>query len=234
MKLFGSLATDFCIGLRGFEKHCTRASLNSDTVEDLIIISVEGPSLEDFNATESVSGLAKAKDQEGQTTGDGHPKGMWLQWRIVHKTLSHEMFSLTPLKLNLDFLFISFILRRFKLKFQFTFSVSYLSCRIVLQIKNFMLTRLLVNRQYSILPIKKSILPIWKFGCTQILCWCTLEKNLRTHVSHDPSEIILICWFIIRVETVVLLNIFWNRWHYLLTTSLLNKITKSTFTDPKL
>ncbi len=32
------------------------------------------------------------------------------------------------------------------LKFQFTFSVSYLSCRIVLQIKNFMLTRLLVNR----------------------------------------------------------------------------------------
>ncbi len=100
-------------------------------------------------------GLAKAKDQEGQTTGDGHPKGMWLQWRIVHKTLSHEMFSLTPLKLNLDFLFISFILRRFKLKFQFTFSVSYLSCRIVLQIKNFMLTRLLVNRQYSILPIKK-------------------------------------------------------------------------------
>ncbi len=34
---------DFCIGLReGFEKHCTRASLHSDTVEDLIRISVEG------------------------------------------------------------------------------------------------------------------------------------------------------------------------------------------------
>ncbi len=31
----------------GFEKHCTRASLRSDTVEDLIRISVEGPSLED-------------------------------------------------------------------------------------------------------------------------------------------------------------------------------------------
>ncbi len=31
------------MGLRGgFEKHCTRASLRSDTVEDLIRISVEG------------------------------------------------------------------------------------------------------------------------------------------------------------------------------------------------
>ncbi len=36
------------MGLRGgFEKHCTRASLRSDTVEDLIRLSVEGPSLED-------------------------------------------------------------------------------------------------------------------------------------------------------------------------------------------
>ncbi len=43
-------------------------------------------------------GLAKAKDQEDQTTGVGHPRDMCLQWRIVHKTLSHEMFSLTPLK----------------------------------------------------------------------------------------------------------------------------------------
>ncbi len=34
---------DFFIGLRGgFEKHSTRASLHSDTVEDLIRISVEG------------------------------------------------------------------------------------------------------------------------------------------------------------------------------------------------
>ncbi len=35
-----------------FENHCTRASLRSDTVEDLIRISVEGPSLEDFDARE--------------------------------------------------------------------------------------------------------------------------------------------------------------------------------------
>ncbi len=40
------------MGLRGgggggVEKHCTRASLRSHTVEDLIRISVEGPSLED-------------------------------------------------------------------------------------------------------------------------------------------------------------------------------------------
>ncbi len=47
---------DFFIGLRGgFEKHCTRASLRSDTVEDLIRISVEGSSLEDVDARESVS-----------------------------------------------------------------------------------------------------------------------------------------------------------------------------------
>ncbi len=47
---------DFLIGLRGgFEKHCTRASLHSDTVEDLIRISVEESSLEDVDARESVS-----------------------------------------------------------------------------------------------------------------------------------------------------------------------------------
>ncbi len=44
------------------------------------------------------AGLTKAKDQEGQTTGVGHLRGMLLQWKIVSKTLSHEMFSLTPLK----------------------------------------------------------------------------------------------------------------------------------------
>ncbi len=62
----------------GVEKHCTRASLHSDTVEDLIRFSVEGPSLEDFDARERVwpAGLAKAKDQEGQTTGVGQPRGM--------------------------------------------------------------------------------------------------------------------------------------------------------------
>ncbi len=46
MQLFGNLwwdgAQDCFIGLRGVEKHCTRASLHSDTVEDLIRISVEG------------------------------------------------------------------------------------------------------------------------------------------------------------------------------------------------
>ncbi len=46
-------ALDFFIGLRGgFEKHCTRASLHSDTVEDLIRIRVEGSSLEDLDARE--------------------------------------------------------------------------------------------------------------------------------------------------------------------------------------
>ncbi len=38
-----------------FEKHCTRASLRSDTVEDLIRNSVEGPSLEDVDPRESVA-----------------------------------------------------------------------------------------------------------------------------------------------------------------------------------
>ncbi len=85
------------------EKHFTIASLHSDTVEDLVRISVEGPSL-----LERVwpAGLTEAKDQEGQTTGVDHPRGMWLQWRIVHNTLIHEMFSLTLLKHNLDFNFI--------------------------------------------------------------------------------------------------------------------------------
>ncbi len=61
MQLFGSLrwdgAQDCFMGLRGgggFEKHCTRASLRSDTVEDLIRLSVEGSSLEDVDARESV------------------------------------------------------------------------------------------------------------------------------------------------------------------------------------
>ncbi len=43
-------------GFKGrFEKHCTRASLHSDTVEDLIRLSVEGASLEDVDARESVA-----------------------------------------------------------------------------------------------------------------------------------------------------------------------------------
>ncbi len=61
MQLFGSLWWDGGAGLfygfkgGGVEKHCTRASLHSDTVEDLIRISVEGPSLEDVDARESVA-----------------------------------------------------------------------------------------------------------------------------------------------------------------------------------
>ncbi len=63
----------FFIGLRGgFESHCTRASLHSDTVEDLIRIGVEGPSLEDFDARESVASWFS----QVQTTGVGHPRGM--------------------------------------------------------------------------------------------------------------------------------------------------------------
>ncbi len=61
------LSVVYFIGLRGgFEKHSTRASLHSDTVEDLIRNCVEGSSLEDVDARESVAaGLAKDKDQEG-------------------------------------------------------------------------------------------------------------------------------------------------------------------------
>ncbi len=60
MKLFGSLRWDGGAGFfyrfkGGVENHCTRASLHSDTVEDLIRISVEGSSLEDFDARESVA-----------------------------------------------------------------------------------------------------------------------------------------------------------------------------------
>ncbi len=49
----------------GFEKHCTRASLRSDTVEDLIRISVEGQVWK-MLMLERVwpAGLAKDKDQE--------------------------------------------------------------------------------------------------------------------------------------------------------------------------
>ncbi len=44
------------MGLRGggVEKHCTRASLRSDTVEDLIRLSVGGSSMDDVDARESV------------------------------------------------------------------------------------------------------------------------------------------------------------------------------------
>ncbi len=61
----------------GFEKHCTKASLHSDTVEDLIRISVWGQVWKMLMLERVWSaGLAKAKDQEGKTTGDGHPRDM--------------------------------------------------------------------------------------------------------------------------------------------------------------
>ncbi len=65
MKLFGCQRWDGGAGffyrfkggcdLKKFENHCTRASLHSDTVEHLIRISVERPSLEEFDARKSVA-----------------------------------------------------------------------------------------------------------------------------------------------------------------------------------
>ncbi len=52
------------------------------------------------------AGLAKAKDQEGQTTGVGHPRGMWMQWRIVHKTEPWDVQFDALKTINLDFIFI--------------------------------------------------------------------------------------------------------------------------------
>lgn len=65
----------------------TRASLHSDTVKDLIRISVEGPGLEDFDTRVWQAALTKAKLQDLATSG-----------ALTHKTLSHEVFSLKPLK----------------------------------------------------------------------------------------------------------------------------------------
>ncbi len=80
MKLFGSLRREGGTGFfyrfkGGVEKHCTTASLHSDTVEDLIRIRGQ---VWKILMLERVcpAGLAKAIDQEGQTTGVGHPRGM--------------------------------------------------------------------------------------------------------------------------------------------------------------
>ncbi len=59
----------------GFENHCTRASLHSDTVKDLIRIRGQVWKILMLESVWS-AGLAEAKDQEGQTTGVGHPRGM--------------------------------------------------------------------------------------------------------------------------------------------------------------
>ncbi len=93
----------------GFEKHCTRASLRSDTVEDLIRLSVEGPSLEDVDARESVARWFSQGQRSRKLNYRSWPfRGACeLQWRIVHNTLSHEIFSLTALKtLNLDCIYL--------------------------------------------------------------------------------------------------------------------------------
>ncbi len=64
---------DFLIGLRGgFEKHCTRASLHSDTVEDLIRISVEGSSLEDESV---VSGFSQSQRSRRTNYRSWPPEG---------------------------------------------------------------------------------------------------------------------------------------------------------------
>ncbi len=73
---------DFLIGLMGgFEKHCTRASLHSDTVEGLIRISVEGASLEDVDARESVVSWFSRGQRSRRTnyrswTSEGHVTAM--------------------------------------------------------------------------------------------------------------------------------------------------------------
>ncbi len=116
MKLFGSLswdgALDFFIGLSGgggggggVEKHCTRASLHSETVEDLIRISVEVPSLED--ARESVaSGFSRGQRSRRSKYMSWPSEGHVTAMEEGHKTLSHEMFSLTPLKHLIKILFL--------------------------------------------------------------------------------------------------------------------------------
>ncbi len=64
-----------------FENHCTRASLHSDTVEDLIRISVEGLSLEDDDAGESVAswfsqGQRSRRPNYRSWPSEGHVTGM--------------------------------------------------------------------------------------------------------------------------------------------------------------
>ncbi len=58
-------------------------------------------------------------------------------------------------------------------------------------------------------------------------CEAKLKFSASLHqssVSRDPAEILLICWFIMSVETVVLLNCFWNMENF----SLINTKVKTT------
>ncbi len=50
----------------------------------------------------------------------------------------------------------------------------------------------------------------------------------QSSVSHDPSEIILIYWFMINVETVVLLNIFFGTCNTFFFDSSMNEKLKRT------
>ncbi len=61
---------------KGGGEHCTSASLHSDTVEDLIRISVEGSSLEDFDARESVaSWFSRGQRSKRPNYRSGPPEG---------------------------------------------------------------------------------------------------------------------------------------------------------------
>ncbi len=63
LPLYSSMAHAFLYICNDVEKHCTRASLHSDTVKDLIRISVEGPSLDNFDARESVASWFSQKQR---------------------------------------------------------------------------------------------------------------------------------------------------------------------------
>ncbi len=87
-------APDCFIGLRGVGKHCTRASLHSDTVEDLIRISIEGSSLEDVDARESVASWFS----QGQRSRRPNYRSWPSEGHVTAMEDSHKMFSLKPLK----------------------------------------------------------------------------------------------------------------------------------------
>ncbi len=61
--------------------------------------------------------------------------------------------------------------------------------------------------------------------------WCKAEfsASLLQAILHDPSEIILKCWFIINIENrcaffffIIIILFFWNPW-YFFGGSLINK-----------
>ncbi len=87
MQLFGSLWWDGGAGLfygfkgggGGFEKHCTRASLRSDTVEDLIRISVEGGGTRASLRSDTVEDLIRISVEGGGALE--HPF-VQTQWKI--------------------------------------------------------------------------------------------------------------------------------------------------------